>query len=183
MKLTHLFLVTLLGIGWLAGCSKKEEPAPPAPPQGNGATRLIPVESRQKAAVLEGLTFVKGEAVTLEAGKVFVVEFWASWCPPCKVSIPHLTKIQKQFKDQGVTVIGVSNESVEVVKGFVAKQAGAMGYTVAADTGGKASAGYMKAFGQNGIPTAFIVDGSGKVAWVGHPMDGLDAALKQVVAQ
>ena len=180
MKLTRLFLITLLGVGLLGGCSKKEEPAPP---QGNGADLLIPVQSRQTAASLDGLTYVKGDAVTLEKGKVAVVEFWATWCPPCKVSIPHLTEIQKQFKDQGVVVIGVSNESVDVVKGFVAAQAKAMDYRVAVDSGGKVSAGYMRAFGQNGIPTAFIVDDQGSIAWVGHPMADLDAALAKVVAE
>ncbi len=50
------------------------------------------------------LRFVKGKPVTLEEGrgeKVYVVEFWATWCVPCKVSIPHLTKLQERFKDDG----------------------------------------------------------------------------------
>jgi len=177
MKSARLFLMTLVGIGLLAGCSKKEEPTPT---QANGATATAGLG--QKAASLDGLTFIKGDAVTLEAGKVFVVEFWATWCPPCRTSIPHLTEIQKQYKDKGVTVIGVSGESADVVKPFVEKMAETMNYTVAVDTDGKVGNGYMTAFKQNGIPTAFIVDGKGNVAWVGHPMVGLDDELAKVVA-
>ena len=137
-------------------------------------------ESEKKAAALDGLTYIKGDAVSLEEGKVYVVEFWATWCPPCKVSVPHLTEIQKQFKDKGVTVIGISNEkNLDTVKSFVASQGEKMNYTVAVDIEGKAVDGYMAAFKQNGIPTAFVVNGRGNIAWVGHPMDGLDEALKQ----
>ena len=57
-----------------------------------------------------------------------------------------------------------------------------MEYTVAIDTERKVNNAYMDAFNQRGIPTAFIVDGKGTVAWVGHPMGGLDEVLEQVVA-
>ena len=165
MKSVRLFLITLIGIGLLAGCSKKEDP--PQQPQGNGTNTTTTAEPLQKAASLDGLTYIKGDAVTLEGGKVYVVEFWATWCPPCRTSIPHLTDIQKQFKDKGVTVIGVSGEKADVVKPFVEKMGEKMNYTIAVDTKGKVGNGYMTAFKQNGIPTAFVVDGKGNVAWVG----------------
>ena len=181
MKLVRLLLITLIAAILLAGCSKKEEPTPP---QANGASAPVVKGLGQKAAPLDGMTYIKGDAVTLKAGKVFVVEFWATWCPPCRVSIPHLTEIQKQFKDKGVTVIGVTNEEdIEAVKSFVTAQGEKMNYTVAVDTGNKVAKGYMTAFKQGGIPTAFIVDGQGQVAWFGHPMDGLDEALAKVVAE
>lgn len=129
--------------------------------------------------------WVKGQPVKLADGKgksIYVVEFWATWCPPCRVSIPHLTALQKRFKDQGVTVIGVSNELEGKVRPFVDKQAGEMDYTVAIDDAEGTSEGYMKAFGQNGIPCAFVVDKQGRIAWVGHPMAGLDRALEEIVA-
>lgn len=179
MKSLPLFLLTLLGVAILAGCSKKE----PAPPQTTAAGKLIAVESRKKAASLDGLTYVKGDAVTFEAGTVTVVEFWATWCPPCKTSIPHLTEVQQQFKDKGVTIIGISNESVATVKSFTEKMGAKMEYTVAVDPDRKVGKGYMEAYGQNGIPTAFVVDAKGSVAWVGHPMDGLEGVLKQAIAE
>src|SRR5262249_18297967 len=52
-------------------------------------------------------SFVKGEPIaTLELDKLYVVEFWATWCGPCRVSIPHLTELQKKYPD--VAFIGVS---------------------------------------------------------------------------
>ncbi|MHC4961195.1 MAG: peroxiredoxin family protein [Planctomycetota bacterium] len=181
MKSAHLFLITLLCAGLLAGCSKKEEPAPQTP--SSDVSQLISATLRKEAASLDGLTYVKGDSVTFEEGKVYVVEFWATWCPPCKDSIPHLTDVQKQFKDKGVTVIGISNEKAETVKPFVEKMGDKMGYTVALDTKGKAGDSYMTAYNQRGIPTAFVVDGKGQVAWVGHPMNGLEEVLAKVIAE
>jgi len=156
---TRIIILLLCGV-LAAGCEKKE-----------GGS----------AAALTGLEWVKGEPVTFEAGLVYVVEFWATWCPPCRTSIPHLTEIQHKYKDQKVTVIGISNEKVATVQPFVANMGAKMDYTVAVDPEGKANAGYMKAFNQNGIPHAFIVDGKGQIAWHGHPMDGLDEALADVL--
>jgi peroxiredoxin len=128
---------------------------------------------------------VKGEAVDLAAGKgkqTYVVEFWATWCGPCKTSIPHLTDLQKKFKDKGVTVIGISDETEDKVAPFVAKMAEKMDYVVAVDDGRKTFKSYMGAYGQGGIPTAFVVNTDGQVVWVGHPMGGLDEAIEKIVA-
>jgi thiol-disulfide isomerase/thioredoxin len=162
-------------------------------PAAEEAAPAIADKSGQKAAALEGLTYVKGQPVTLTEGKVYVVEFWATWCPPCRVSIPHLTEIQKQFKDKGVTVIGISTDAgddrvrtdddLDTVKAFVAKQGDKMDYTVAWDAKGKADAGYMAIYNpEYTIPFACIVDGKGNIAWFGHPMDGMDEVLALVVA-
>lgn len=134
------------------------------------------------AAPLAIKEWVKGSPVDVQDGKnIYVVEFWATWCPPCLTSIPHLTELQKKFKDKGVVIIGVSDETAEKVKPFVEKRGDAMNYTVALDDGRKTSERYMQAYGQGGIPTAFIVGRDKKVLWVGHPMGGLDEAIQQVV--
>ena len=140
-------------------------------------------ELGQAAAPLKIAEWAKGKPVDLATTKdkqVVVVEFWATWCGPCIKSIPHLTDMAKKFKD--VQFVGVSSEEADVVKKFVAKMGDKMDYNVAVDDERKTSAGYMEEFGINGIPHAFIVDKLGRVVWHGHPMDGLDKAIEQVLA-
>lgn len=137
------------------------------------------------AAPLEIAEWVKGEAVNLTKAKgkqIIVVEFWATWCGPCRTSIPHLTELQRKFADRGVVVIGVSDETSAKVKPFVDEMGDKMDYTVALDLDRKTSAAYMQAFGQNGIPHAFVVDREGRIAWHGHPMAGLDKVLERLAA-
>lgn len=147
-----------------------------------GAT-LIAANLGDAAKPLDIKDWVKGSPVDLAAGKgktIYVVEFWATWCPPCRTSIPHLTEMQKKFKDKGVVFVGVSDEKTDVVKKFVDKMGDKMDYTVAVDAG-KTSEGYMKAYGVGGIPHAFIVDKEGKVVWHGHPMDQLEETVAKVL--
>jgi hypothetical protein len=88
-----------------------------------------------------------------------------------------------------VTFVGVSvwergsGKGVEdSVDSFVRNMGGDMDYFVARDTGSNAMAKtWLQAAGQNGIPCAFIVDGSGKIAWIGHPMDSMEKAIDAVL--
>lgn len=135
------------------------------------------------AAPLKIKEWVKGKAVDVTDGKnLYVVEFWATWCGPCKTSIPHLTELQQKFKDKGVIFVGISDETVDKVKPFVEKMGGKMDYTVAVDDNRKSNEGYMVAYGQGGIPTAFIVGKDKKVLWFGHPMSELEETLDQILA-
>ncbi len=131
--------------------------------------------------------WVKGEPVNAyQPGHTYVVEFWATWCGPCKVSIPHLTKLQKEYAGQA-TVIGVSvwEQDQELVSPFVEKMGDKMDYVVAADKldgeRGAMATTWMEAAGRSGIPAAFIVDGEGRIAWIGHPM-GMDDPLGKIIA-
>lgn len=131
-------------------------------------------ELGDKAPELKVLEWAKGEPLTLadvqNAKKVAVVEFWATWCPPCRASIPHLTELQKKYKDT-VVFIGVSAESAETVKSFVEKQAEKMDYRVVIDSDRGTTKGYMDAFGIQSIPHAFLVDQKGQIVYHAHPMD------------
>lgn len=136
------------------------------------------------AAPLNISEWLKGGPEDLAEGlgkKVYVIEFWATWCAPCKTSIPHLSKIQAKFKDRGVRVIGISDETRSKVERFVAQMGSQMEYAVALDNNRQTTAGYMGAFGQSGIPHAFIVDATGAVAWHGHPMNDLEGVLSKIL--
>jgi thiol-disulfide isomerase/thioredoxin len=145
----------------------------------------VSAELGDPAAPLQISEWIKGKPVDLAAGKgekIFVIEFWATWCPPCRESIPHLSALQKKFKDRGVVFIGVSDEEAATVKQFVGKLGDKMNYTVAVDKDSKTIQDYMTAYGQNTIPQAFIVDKQGRVVWTGNPFDDLEKALEQVVS-
>ena len=132
--------------------------------------------------------WVKGGPIeSVRPDGVYVVEFWATWCGPCRTSIPHLTELQKKYKEDGVEIIGVSvfESDPDDVEPFVEEMGDRMGYNVAKDLipeeqdNGEMAEGWMNAAGENGIPTAFIVD-DGTIAWIGHPME-MDEPLAQVV--
>jgi thiol-disulfide isomerase/thioredoxin len=143
-----------------------------------------------KAPAIDIEHWVKGDKVEkFEDGKVYVVEFWATWCPPCRESIPHISELQTELKDYGVTFIGISDEKLSDVTSFLEKPRAkgsdetwnqVVAYRLTTDPDKSAHGDYMKASGQGGIPTAFIVGKDQHVEWIGHPM-GIDKPLDSVV--
>lgn len=133
---------------------------------------------------------------TFEPNKVYIVEFWATWCGPCVASMPHIAKLQKDYLDKGVQVISVSDEDLADVEKFLDRnvpnsQADAegnkptfrqltSGYCLTTDPDQSVYRDYMEAAGEGGIPTAFIVGKDGVIEWIGHPME-MDEPLAKVV--
>ena len=174
MKTILFFCISsalLTASAFLTGCTAGDE-------SGTPQVQTADNSSGEPAAALAVAHWVKGEPVDVSSG-VHVVEFWATWCPPCRTSIPHLTELQEKFKDRGVNIIGVSDEELATVESFVKKMGDKMAYTVAIDAGAT-SKGYMGKYGVGGIPHAFVVK-DGEVVWHGHPMDKLDDAIEDAL--
>lgn len=166
----------------LAAIISQAPAATQAAPAAPAAPTTLALSIGSKAPIPEISDFVRGEKPTFfEPGKVYVIEFWATWCPPCRQSMPHLTKLAEDMKSKGVVIVGVSDEKVETVRTFLEKDEWKQKarYTLATDPDRSTYKAYMEASGQGGIPTAFIVK-EGVVQWIGHPME-MDAPLAKIV--
>lgn len=127
--------------------------------------------------------FIKGEPVPVPSPSApMVIEFWASWCGPCRVAFPHLSQLARKYRDSaGLVVVGVNIEGDSpAVRALVQQQGANMDYTVAVDVGEQASTKLMGAAGVSGIPCAFVVDTGGVIRHHGHPME---PAFAQAVEQ
>ena len=143
----------------------------------------------ESAPPLNNGEWIQGEPVkTFEKGKVYVVEFWATWCGPCKAAIPHLNDLHRSHVGKGVVVIGqnVWEKDESLVPGFVKDMGDRMTYRLALDNtndgAGAMAETWMKAAGRKGIPCTFVVDGQGRIAWIGHPSELNGEMLDSVLA-
>lgn len=188
MKITALIqavtvglLLLLISIAITPGCTSIDVPGTAAPGAG--------LQVGSEAPPLQLAEFVQGDPVeSIQAGQVYVVEFWATWCPPCVKNMPHLGKLQQRYGDK-VTFIGVSNEDRTTVESFLnspysgdaSKKMGQVAhYRIALDDNLATNINYMEAAGQNAIPCAFIVGRDSKIRWIGHPAE-IDRTLAAVV--
>jgi thiol-disulfide isomerase/thioredoxin len=144
------------------------------------------------APALPPVTWHLGEPVTeWKAGEVYVLDFWATWCRPCIASMPHMVDVQTKYKDKKVKVVGLAiwpNDSSKPTKAWVEGRAtdaipqnDNLNYAIADDIGNKVSDAFMRPMDRNGIPTVMIIDQKGRLAWVGHPMSGMDEVLGKIV--
>jgi thiol-disulfide isomerase/thioredoxin len=114
-----------------------------------------------KAAPGFSLTSVDGKTVSLESlrGKVVLLNFWATWCMPCRAEMPFVELLHRTFREKGLTVLGIDSEDREVAAAYLTKN----GYTLPSllDPDKKAHDDY----GARGIPTTVLIDREGKVVF------------------
>jgi thiol-disulfide isomerase/thioredoxin len=125
------------------------------------------------------------EVKLFEPGTVYVLDFWATWCQPCLESMPHLAELQQEYKSQGLVVVPLTTVTsinpVERIGDFVAKRGPKLGLSFAVARSGDADRAYLSASGSDGLPTSFVIDRQGTIAYIGHPML-LDDVLPRVLA-
>lgn len=160
-----LAVVVIMGILAVQGCTpsaqditngQKPEPGelPPAPEVGRQAPDFT-------------LTDLEGNSVTLSdfRGKVVFINFWASWCPPCRAEMPEIEALYQEYKDKDVVVIGVDILVWEILKGYDESdvrqyvQQGGYSWTFVIDTTGEVANNY----GIIAIPTSFFLDKEGVI--------------------
>ena len=122
-------------------------------------------------------------------GKIYVVEFWATWCGPCLKAMPHLAELQEKYGDK-IQFISVTDEPMSEVSALLAEDYPGEGktfgeltnvYCLTSDPDGSTQEDYMEASGSSGIPNAFIVGPTSEIEWIGHPV-AMDSVLKKMTS-
>lgn len=166
MKNISIIVVTVLV---LIGATYYADKATRVNKSGTTHASVSPDKSIAAAAPAVGFKDIDGKDVTLNdyAGKVVLVNFWATWCEPCRVEIPWLIEMQQKYGSRGFTVLGVAmdEEGKSVVAPFVAKEQfdvggkkQTMSYPIVIGTDAIAD----KFGGLLGYPTSFLISRDGK---------------------
>jgi peroxiredoxin len=160
----------------LGGCSSSK------PVKAAGVA--VKSDKERRSAPEFELKDADGKTVRLSdyKGKVVLLDFWATWCGPCKIEIPWFIDFERKYKDQGFAVIGVSmdEEGWSVVKPFVSELA--INYRVL--QGSDATAQLYG--GVEALPTTFLIDRDGKIASTHVGLagkDDIEDGIKKLVAR
>lgn len=150
----NLLLVSVLFLGLALaplGCSGG----------GPGMSASAPSPAGDKPVDLSfKLNAVDGNPVDLASfdGKIRVVDFWATWCPPCREAIPHLNELQKEYRERGVAVIGISvDENPKLVSTFNRETPMRYSSLLSSEQAEKAFGGIV------GLPSTFVLDREGRI--------------------
>jgi peroxiredoxin len=124
------------------------------------ALKTLDADDNRRQSLDFTLDDLDGKSWTLQqlTGKVVVVNFWATWCPPCRKEMPDLDAIHRQFSDKGLVILAISDEEIAKVKPFLAEHP--VSYPVLLDPGRKVN----DLFVVRGIPKTFVYDRSGRLA-------------------
>ena len=128
-------------------------------PQVTAAMAQLEADDQKRQQADFTLTDLKGKTWTLKdlRGKVVLVNFWATWCPPCRKEMPDLDDLYHHFKKKDFVVLAISDEDVAKVKPFIAQQG--ISYPILLDPGRKVN----DLFQIQGIPKSFVYDRDGKL--------------------
>jgi thiol-disulfide isomerase/thioredoxin len=127
-------------------------------------------EDRRRAVAEFKLADLSGRAWDLKElrGKVVLVNFWATWCPPCRAEMPDLERLNARFGSQGLVILAVSSEDAAEVRKYAAAEK--IGFPLLLDPGDKVK----QQFAVTGIPKTFLYDREGRLA--GQTLDRPNAA-------
>lgn len=128
-------------------------------PQYSAAMAKLQADDEARQSADFTLTDLNGKSWTLKdlKGKVVLLNFWATWCPPCRKEMPDLEALYKRFGPQGLVILGIDDEDAPTVQPFIAQQQ--ITYPVLLDPGRKVNALFQIA----GIPKTFVYGRDGRL--------------------
>ncbi len=128
-------------------------------PQMKRCMEALELLDKKRAAADFTVQDLQGKSWTLHElrGKVVLVNFWATWCPPCRKEMPDLEDLHRHFKDKGLVVLGISDEPLEKLQPFIKEQR--YSYPILMDVGRKVSTEFVI----DGIPKTFVFDREGRL--------------------
>jgi len=179
-KIFPRLLVTILlvlGTALTTGCgsdSSEQQPTPDVDTKVGGA--VGDQAPRFELPDLDGGTFKLSD----HEGKVVLVDFWATWCPPCRAALPHLQELSVEYADEGLVIVGIATDrqGAEIVKPFVTKNGLTFEIVLPADQIDQQFGGIRS------IPTTFLVGRDGVVAkkWIGYKDKAIyESAIKSLL--
>ncbi|MET4121695.1 thiol-disulfide isomerase/thioredoxin [Bradyrhizobium sp. JR1.5] len=151
------------------------------------AANVLSVGSRAPSIKVED--WLRGQPVTkFEPGKLYIVEFWATWSGTCIASMANLVMLQGKYRNNGVEVVSIAaheqaltaDEARASLDVWLTKNVPTLNYAIAFDYAGEMNKLWMDPTFSVGIPTSFVVDRDGRLAFVGHPTQ-LDNVLPKVL--
>jgi thiol-disulfide isomerase/thioredoxin len=164
-NLATLFLIAIIAFAVFAACKPKTENAPSGEIVRlftNAGLRLLDTRITPRDFSLElSLPTQEEQTLTLSAlkGKVVFLNFWATWCPPCREEMPSMESLYNRYKDSGLEIVAVNiMESADLVNSFFEEYA--LTFPAPLDSTGQVS----RTYGVQAIPTSFIIDREGLIA-------------------
>lgn len=147
-------------------------------PRAFGEGKALVGRAAPEINVIEAINAPRAYRLSELRGRVVLLEFWATWCPPCRTSIPHLEALQQRYAGQGLVILAVTDESAATARKFVEGPfKGKMTFPVMIDRRGQTN----RTYGIRSIPTAYLIDTSGKVVWQGHTMQLQEAQVTEAL--
>ncbi|RAJ29096.1 TlpA family protein disulfide reductase [Pedobacter cryoconitis] len=136
------------------------------------------------APPLKVKAWVKGKPIQkFEKDKIYVIDFWATWCIPCMALMPHFSKLAHKYQDKAtflsIDIYEKENVPIAKIKKLVDNMGDRMDVTVGVEENKLMSKNWADTSKAKGIPTIFIVN-DGKIDWIGHPKYA-DSVLKQIL--